>query len=781
MRNIDKNPTKKSITKTHQRLSKLSRHGKLKKHTRDGMNSIAVRRNKDLIKMRENIEEDWVTDREALKAEEQDNDECLVPIDMLNADIDWENTPFKNQRKRLMKKLKMDEETKINDAKVPRKFKNVTEAKKTNTSLPTKVDGKLIYNEEENQAIEEEQQAPMDKEEEKNEEEGENEENKPKKGDKVDYSKYSSSQLLGLRKVELEKFKQHVSIASLSLISNPHENISKLDDLCRYAVGEKVESIIREDAQKIATASLTEILVDIIPGYYIRDHTEAETNQKMKKDMKSLFNFEKTLLDVYKRFLEHLGIFVRPMNLKNSKQIDRKAFDYCMGIICCKCLCKLIRRVPHFNYTPNLIKSIVRFAVYSCQEVSIECSAALADMFAADFHFNVSLCAAIEISSAVRDRKGNVPGRVLKALLQLNIREVSMRNDFDEKKVQHRLKEKKHAINKDKKSKSTAKYEKQLKKLEKELKEADSANVLSKKQKFATDTMKHVFTIYFSIVKKVNKGVLLEPVLEGLAKFAHLINVDFFDDLVHSLSNLVQDPDLRVMDALNCTLTVFVILSGEGCALNIDPIIFYKIFYNRMLNIPFYNQELQDKCIGISIRCLHIMFNLRRKMVPPIRVAAFIKRIFAICFLLSSKKVIALLAMVRTMFVAHRSMASLVENQDEDEFVDGLFRPDIKDPDCSHAMSTTFIPDLKKLIGHPHGQVGIFACHILAGCPSTGQDRLALHLVNRKPTDFLEDDSIKDVPSPYKEAIDKAAKKNGGTIVSENLQVIIEKWLMNRK
>lgn len=40
----------------------------------------------------------------ALQEEENENDMNLVPIDMLNSDIDWENTPFKNERKRLMKK-----------------------------------------------------------------------------------------------------------------------------------------------------------------------------------------------------------------------------------------------------------------------------------------------------------------------------------------------------------------------------------------------------------------------------------------------------------------------------------------------------------------------------------------------------------------------------------------------------------------------------------------------------------------------------------------------------
>lgn len=33
---------------------------------------------------------------------------------------------------------------------------------------------------------------------------------------------------------------------------------------------------------------------------------------------------------------------------------------------------------------------------------------------------------------------------------------------------------------------------------------------------------------------------LLRPVLEGLSKFAHMINVEFFEDLVSSLSDIVD-------------------------------------------------------------------------------------------------------------------------------------------------------------------------------------------------------------------------------------------------
>jgi nucleolar complex protein 3 len=52
--------------------------------------------------------------------------------------------------------------------------------------------------------------------------------------------------------------------------------------------------------------------------------------------------------------------------------------------------------------------------------------------------------------------------------------------------------------------------------------------------------MKHVFATYFRILRRNSNGSLLAPVLQGLSRFAHLINVEFFDDLIASMQQLVD-------------------------------------------------------------------------------------------------------------------------------------------------------------------------------------------------------------------------------------------------
>ena len=50
-----------------------------------------------------------------------------------------------------------------------------------------------------------------------------------------------------------------------------------------------------------------------------------------------------------------------------------------------------------------------------------------------------------------------------------------------------------------------------------------------------------MFVTYFRVLKTAGHSPLLPPVLEGLAKFAHLINVDFFSDLMAALQTLLNN------------------------------------------------------------------------------------------------------------------------------------------------------------------------------------------------------------------------------------------------
>jgi nucleolar complex protein 3 len=80
-------------------------------------------------------------------------------------------------------------------------------------------------------------------------------------------------------------------------------------------------------------------------------------------------------------------------------------------------------------------------------------------------------------------------------------------------------------------------------------------------------------------LKKHDRTPLLPAALQGISKYAHLVNIDFFKDLMEVLKRLIS-PELEEADAVDetsgpddsrdirqhllCIATAFELLSGQG-------------------------------------------------------------------------------------------------------------------------------------------------------------------------------------------------------------------------
>lgn len=109
---------------------------------------------------------------------------------------------------------------------------------------------------------------------------------------------------------------------------------------------------------------------------------------------------------------------------------------------------------------------------------------------------------------------------------------------------------------------------KEQKEVEKDMKEAEATVDAETRERLQGETLKLAFTTYFRVLKERNRSIM-GAALEGLAKFAHLINVDFFGDLLEVLKELMTEdptsPDaLSTRDTLLCIVTAFTLLSGQG-------------------------------------------------------------------------------------------------------------------------------------------------------------------------------------------------------------------------
>uniref|UniRef100_A0A7M4FJA8 Nucleolar complex protein 3 homolog n=1 Tax=Crocodylus porosus TaxID=8502 RepID=A0A7M4FJA8_CROPO len=518
----------------------------------------------------------------------------------------------------------------------------------------------------------------------------------------------STEELLVQRKIKLQEKKTQIAGLASAILSDPENNIKKLKEL-RVMLMEQdpnVAVIVR----KLVLVSLMEIFKDITPSYKIRPLTEAEKATKVKKETQKLREFEEGLVSQYKFYLENLEQTIKDWKqrkLKKSNVISLKAYKG-LAEIAVKCLCELLVALPHFNFHNNIIVLVVPLMNDTSKQISEMCCEAVKQLFKQDKLGVASLGVVKVISGLVKSRNYDVRPEVLKIFLHLRIKEVEMKKDTEDiaaKKKFMTCKDKRKNL-----SRMQRKWKKAEEKLERELLEAEASESKEKKLKLHTETLNIVFLTYFRILKKAQKSPLLPAVLEGLAKFAHLINVEFFDDLLMVLHSLIASGDLSYRESLHCILTAFHILSGQA------------FFPGNGL-----------------LFCLDVMLAKRRKQVSQQRALAFIKRLSTLALHVLPDSSVGILASNRVLMQTFPKTDLLLDNESQGS---GLYLPELDEPEYCNAQNTA-LWELHLLKRHYHPTVQRFAAHLIAGAPAEGSAALKADLSRRSATELFGNYSMK--------------------------------------
>merc|ERR1712025_437106 len=460
------------------------------------------------------------------------------------------------------------------------------------------------------------------------------------------------------------------------------------------------------------------ILKDVTPGYKI-SHQELKEGEKLKKDTLKLVKFETSLLKCYKNYLLKLEKLV---NLIKSREVLDTARQGQANFFL-SCMCQLLTAHPHFNFANNILHAIIPILSNSNQEARTNVKNSLEELFKSDMRGEISLEAVRLINHLVKSRKHNVRNEVVSVLLALRIKNVDLDKEKTEEVERKKLEaRKKKLLEKSKISKQEKKRRKKLESLEKELLEARGEEGKKVKEKYFTEVTKLVFTIYFRILKSYPKSKLMGVVLEGLSKFAHIINIEFFSDLLNVFQDLLEGETLSYRDTLLATGTVFKILSGQGETLNIDPTSFYSHLYASLTSLSMLTAP---SSIPLAMSSMHDMLITRRKKVSKGRVLAFTKRVGTMCLQLDHSGCMASLALLRQMFSTHAFTNQLLDS--EHEVGSGIFDPTLTDPEHCNASNTTSW-DLSLLARHYHPTTVVMANHVMANCPSQGELSLPVAL-----------------------------------------------------
>ncbi|CAH0760498.1 unnamed protein product [Diatraea saccharalis] len=530
--------------------------------------------------------------------------------------------------------------------------------------------------------------------------EGTEEENEAQNGEII-----STVQLLAARRDQLNRDKLRIGALCSSLLESPEKKLKNFFPIL-YLMEERLKdgALNLHSVRKLATLSAYEVFKDILPDYFIRH--QDYSNVKLKKDTLSLYKYEKELMEFYKRYLQRLE--KSAMVLRRKKGDNRKPDEASvnLALVSLSCMSGLLVARPHFNYATNIAQSVVPFLDCKDSRARDLVTDACKSVFNDDRRGDITLTIVRLINQLVKRRGERLQPSALDCLLSLRIRDI----DLDaEHNVQHKKnqeeKHKKRIINLSKKEKKRAK---KLKEVERELLETEAQENEVSRRKQLAEVCRTVFHIYFRLLKAAPTTGLLAAALKGLTKFAHVINMEYYSDLVSIMSALIQHDRVSAHERVMCARAVLAILAGAGDALNIDPARFHHQLYCAALTLHAGTTSEDAKLILESIT--HICTRARRVSAEVLQALA--KRLLTVAANSQHNATLACLSILHHLAQQSKPVSRLLE-----PVVDSCgikFDPLVESPEHAGAAAAVAY-DVRPLTRHYHPTVRDAARDIFKG------------------------------------------------------------------
>lgn len=504
--------------------------------------------------------------------------------------------------------------------------------------------------------------------------------------------------------IESLKYIETLIGASASAVINaPEYNLPKLRDLLICLNKTELGPFNATDHKntilalhRLIAKSATKVFEDIIPNYRIKQNEQEDNPTRLSKDVIKLRTYERNFSSIYKKlYLDQLKRMLdciknKPASTFYTDLIKTNASDrQALAETAIGCLGQVLAAHPHFNYRDQIISALVD---YNAQTRHERCATLALNYLSKTLKNDKLGDVSLEIMSAISDiakkRKLSVSASLFKTLLNLKLINVKMADE--DRKAMKKAEAEKLASVKDKQSRKERKRYKKMKKLKSELLETEAHTTIDQKLKFHRTILKKLFVTYFRLMnyhqdldgepRETMKYVtLLPPVLEGVAKYAHLIDVALCIDLFPLLNRLLSNRDIGTNCKLHCLSTVFIIYRSLETELGaIDPEGFYKHFYSILTNL---NGSTMDEAEFASLNsCIHLMLIKRAKHINKTRYCAFVRRLLILALNIPSRFVLPLIESIRIMSIQVPRVAALFDSSNY-----GEYDITIEDPDFSYA------------------------------------------------------------------------------------------------
>ena len=544
--------------------------------------------------------------------------------------------------------------------------------------------------------------------------------------------------------------KEELARLATSINEDPEENAGMFRTLGQIAASSN------PTIKKLALATQLAVYKDVIPGYRIRSIPEVDQTEKVSKDVRRLRAFEQSLVSSYQVYIKDLAACAKTRQERVSEAALR------VKQVAIACTCALLIAVPHFNFRGELLKILAgKLSTNTIDADFIKCRETLESLFSNDEDGTSSLDAVGLITRMMKARNYQIDESILNTFLHLRLL-----SEFSSKASQNRIDKasadshegpQKPKIKREFRTKKQRKIMKERKAVEKEFKEADATVSHEQRDRMQAETLKLVFVTYLRILK-ARVPHLMGAVLEGLAKYAHLINQDLFGDLLEILKSSISDykgcmgvdgEELEeedgssssardpIRESLLYITTAFALLEGQDVArsapsLNLDLTDFtahlYRCLHPFCLNPDI---ELSNKSLRLPdphappstlLTTTAPRVNLQTTTVlmlraltsilmprpgPPVRLGAFTKQLFTSTLQLPEKSTLAMVSLLSNVTKVHGRKVAALWNTEERKG-DGVFDAMRADLESSNPFaSTIWDGELLKLHYAPAVREGI--------------------------------------------------------------------------
>lgn len=460
----------------------------------------------------------------------------------------------------------------------------------------------------------------------------------------------------------LRRHRLRLEIAELadSLLSSDHSKLAMLHRM--HQLTTDPDTFVA----RLAIVSEVAVICDMIPSYRIRAHSDEEIKHSQHAaETRAVWEREAQLLKAYERVVAFL----------TGKSKKRGVPD--ISIV--KSLAELTVKAYHFNHRDEVLVAITHLLNHNDRTCRSIARGAVVQLFHHDVAGDAALVVVSEISKIVKKRGFAVQAEVIACLTEcrLDAKLLMSKPERAPKPAQRGGKKAKPA--------NVDEYA-----LQRDLAEGDANVAQREKQQNHTNILTQIFLVYFTLLRTHSSGVnqqatILQHILQGITKYALLINADLLIDMCLLLQQLIdpaREPRLPISSVFLAASALLAIMKhGHGNALTLDLKQLFGHVYTAITELMHVENW---RYIDQALACLHKMFE-NSKNVPASRAAAFVQRISMIALHCPPVDAAAMLMVATTIVRSFSSCDSLFDGEDSGA---ASFDAKIDDPDIANAFAS---------------------------------------------------------------------------------------------